>query len=543
MIHFICQSPLEKVSVKGEPFAKPYNNIYAMREEYIAYQLVIFSDKPNGENIYFEDISDCFSAIYKVKQVEVLWPHYAKDYKNDYIIDKPDMLSDILVPLSYRGRLRVNNTPLVLWIEITYGYAGDKTHKIRFTDEEGNETVSEFNVRVLPQDLKSFVLNHVQYIDPHSIADSYNVPLYSNVFWTLLEQHMRAAVNNGVTALVLPVYPVIYDNVIPFKRVQLVNVIEESAGKYNFNYDYLDSWLLCMKSCGIKNIVLPPIFPSLQTKECLPIVCKRGYDIKPVFGKEILIDSKEYCRFMGRFIRCLLDHLKQLEFDNRIEFQLTCNASVMQCQLYRELRESIESNINRYHVSDLMPTGGFYFNSNCTCPTICFKDLEFFVDDRVVSKQVCFNIKNGEDAVNMLIATPPARLRALAFFTYAYSINGWFNMGFNYCGSMDGSTVDLSRDTDNGASYPSGSCHLVYPGMGGPLESIRLHQLKFTKQDVSFLKTAEMNLGYNRVHKLLEETTHITPRTIDISSEKYMSFKRKIYKIYESKAKRKEELK
>jgi hypothetical protein len=59
--------------------------------------------------------------------------------------------------------------------------------------------------------------------------------------------------------------------------------------------------------------------------------------------------------------------------------------------------------------------------------------------------------------------------------------------------------------TDAGGSFPSGDPFLVYPGTGGPLESIRLEVMREALQDQRALQLLESLTGREKAMKLLEE--------------------------------------
>ncbi|MBQ8894169.1 MAG: DUF4091 domain-containing protein [Clostridia bacterium] len=533
MIHILSQPTLEKIKPDATSFKDPYLQASAFCQEEITYQLVLCSDEMCGETVSYEVLPGFTTKLYQVKPVCVSWPHYNDDLKKDYCIDSPGFLPDILDPIPLKGTLLINNNITVLWVSILARQPGNYIHSIRFKTRNYERTAN-FSVHVLPLKLPDPEFCLVPYIDPQSIADSYNVPLYSDVFWELLEKYFKIAHDAGVDTIILPIFPVIYDREVEFKPVQLIRVIEENK-KYRYNYDLLDCWLFLMKKCGINNIVIPPIFPSFRNIQCPEIICQSGRMETVLFDANADMRSSEYTTFIRRFLKAFLLHLEEFKFDGEVEFQISSRPLYIDTEAYKDCRAAVFDAIKRRKVTDALVDIHFYDTKLSAMPSIYLHDLkEFLRDDITITcHTVSLDINSSADVFNFLIAAPAVRLRSMGLFSYYHNIFRVLNLGFNLCLSKDGKAVDLKLDTDNGGSYPSGSCSLVYPGMNGPLSSVRLKQIQLAAQDFRLLRLVDRYIPRSKLLKLLERDFGITPEYLDVTAESYLKFKEKIYEYIE----------
>ena len=194
----------------------------------------------------------------------------------DIELDEPGVMPDCLQPIGDDGVLHVGEALTVLWVEVKVDYSGDLKNIINFTDQYGKVIETCFDIRVIQKELPGKSFFYAQYIDPHSLSDTYGVPLFSSSFWDIFEKHVAMAVDHRVNTMLVPAYPIHYDDGIQYKSVQLVDIIYEGT-QYTFNYDLLDSWLLILHRNGIKRIILPPIFPSFRDFKCPNFRCQKEY--------------------------------------------------------------------------------------------------------------------------------------------------------------------------------------------------------------------------------------------------------------------------
>ncbi len=512
MIHIIQQSSLEKIRCDTPVFKMPYQSASCLVGEEFAYQLLLYSDCEEGEEVSFNRDLLFRADFYLVKQVPVPWPHFNSDSKDDYLLNNPGLLPDILVPIKRGKKLIINKNPTVIWVSLYADYPGNYDISITFSAKSGEQTAS-IKLNVLPNQLPSKVFHHVPYIDLWSIADSYRVPIYCNVFWDMLEKYFELAHYHGVNTMVVPLVPLLEYGPYPIKPTQLVR-LSEHDNELHFDFDLFDSWIYLAQKKHINNIVIPPLFPSFKTMKCPEFIVTRQYRQMPLFDQKTSISSPEYLTFARKLVHKFLAHLKEIGFEGNVEFQFSNDPDAEASPAYNACLAAIDCHVKgrftKYKV----------------------EALHDVVIDQNKPKTIYLDHAEPKDSINLLITASAARLRSLGMLCYYRNIHRMFNFSVNYCYSKaDLKPVNICISTDNENSYPSGSCFIMYPELNGPAPSIRLKQLFFAQQDYNLLIFLERIMSRAEICKMLERELNINDEKHVITAEELLALREKIAAI------------
>lgn len=526
MIHVIQQSCLEKILPNAHSFKEPYDSASVLVGEEFGYQIVLYSDDEQSELVTFKKNIPLFCKLYLVKSVPVSWPHYKNDPKNDYVIDEPALVPDALVPIDENKALYINNNPMVLWVSVDADFPGNFDLSFFFSTKT-EEVETCFKLHILPNRITRSHFTHVEYIDPHSIAESYRVPLYSDLFWELLVKHFNIAAEYGVDTLVTPIFPAEYDVYFPLKPVQLVRVKKVNNREFEFNYDLFDSWYFLAQKAGIKNITIPPIFPSFKTLKCPDIEATEVRTNYKLFDG-VEMTSQEYIAFMRKYLRRFFKHLKEINFDGKVEVQLSCNPQCDDLDLYCQCRNAVFDIIQRYKVADAIVPYHFYDLDYASSPTILLREFKDYCRQFVGDMNVCFDVHTSSEISGFLTALSAVRLRALGALIFRYNIVGFFNLGFNYCYAPAGGG---HHEPENENYLPTGSCSLVYAGPSGPIPSVRLKLFKYAIQDFRAYRAFENLTNGDITAAMQDKALHITPEQLELTAEQYLAYRERVNRL------------
>lgn len=532
MIHIIPRSCYERIDINKLDDTEPLKSITGFSNERVAYQLIVYSDSPNGEAVRYSVVSEIETKLYCINSVSVNWPCYSNDEKCDYELHDPGFLPDAMIPIASEGEIILNTIPTIIWVSCELNNAESFEHVVQFMDKSQNVYSAPIEFRILPNTLLEHPMEYTTYIDPRSIAASYNVPVFSDVFWKLLDKYMAMASENGVNSLLVPLYSVHYEGAIKFEPFQLF-VATVQGRDYKFNFDLLDCWLLYMKKNNIRNIVFPPIFPTFKTLHCAQIMVQEEQKTKILFGENTASIEDKYFSFMNKLIRQTMKHLRELDFRGKITVHFSSNPRYDDTEYYKKCWSSTFDSFRKYRVFDVMPDWEMHRSGYASSPIFKMSEQAFFSMDKTISKQVITDLNTPNDPINHLIATPLARISAFSVFSYYHDFSGWFDLGFNYSYSKLKEPVDLLVSTDNGGSYPSGTCFLVYPTTNGPVMSLRLFHIGLAMQDYRLLMTVERYVSHEKIFEMIEKEFKVTDYSIVVSPKKYIAFKDKLYAFAE----------
>lgn len=196
-------SSLEKIFLNKKPQALGYNHASILKGELFSYQIAYSC---HGQNKI--DVSISLDSTIKDKiGIKLVGnspselPAYAHEHDDNYITTEPGLFPDILYDLE-RNFIEVTKTYRSLWIEVE----ADKDiapgkYPITVTFENTNLNICEsktFFLEVLNATLPEQELIYTQWFYSDCIATYYNVEVFSEKHWILVDQFIEMAADNGI---------------------------------------------------------------------------------------------------------------------------------------------------------------------------------------------------------------------------------------------------------------------------------------------------------------------------------------------------------
>ncbi len=527
MVHVIQQSCLEKIRADAKEFKPEYERASALVGEKFAYQVVLYSDDPVGETVKVELKGHGYNTIYQVKQVPVNWPHYVDDGNARYLTDEPTLLPDALIELSLTPTLKITNQLTVLWMDLHPTLPGDHHLDLHLN----GEFYSRFVLTVLPHEMAEKPFTNCQYIDPCSIAKFYGIPMFSSEHWNMLGKYFEIAAKHGVTHVLTPLYTPLYgDFPMGGEAVQLFSIMLVNR-EYRFNFDLLDSWIAIAKKNGIKNFTFPPIIPSLKTLKCPKLKMMADFRECDVFDDETDVLSLEFHRFIRKFLLDLINHLKEIGVYEQVVMQFSYAPSAEDRDNYLECRKHFKLIPWSNQLADVLSTTEFLDLEIGCIPFYSSAQIERYSNYRI-TQYLFMDIFDPKSIISNLIASPMIDIRKFGTLAFRYNVTSLFNLWFNnYCDSQ-GNRADVNRDTSNENSLPSGNGFLVYPGLKGPVPTVRLKQMYYTFQDRYAFEKLSQSIPYERIYSRIDNKYKLS-LDAPISAEKYWKFREEIYSLFE----------
>ncbi len=526
MIHVIQQSCLEKIKADTREFKPNYESASALVNEEFAYQIVLYSDDAVTQSVSLELQCSDDARLFEVKQVPVTWPHYDDDAKNRYLADTPTLLPDALIPLGRKPTLNINKNICVLWVSVTATFPGDHYIDL-YLDKEYR---SRFVLRVLPYRIPASSFVNCQYIDPCSIAKAYKTTLFSEFHWKLLERYFKIAADHGVTHVLTPIYPPVYDEFPSCdEQIQLVQITKNNLS-YEFNFDLLDSWICIARKSGIHKFTFPPIIPSLKTLECPKLKMTNEWIEQDVFDAQSDVLSPEFSTFIRKFMRELLKHLKLIGAHDDVTFQFSHAPETENAESYMQCRALIKQIIRAHQIADTKVSPEFVELEIGSAPFFSTAEPERFFDFQI-NRHLYMDNLSSKSIINTLIAAPSMRIRAFGAISYCNIFVSLFNLWFNNYFSQECQGHEVTFDTSNHNALPSGLGFLVYPAIDGPIPSIRLKQLHFALQDIAALKQIANTIPKERVVSRIEKKYKLTIQNNTIDADDFLKMREELYSL------------
>ena len=531
MLKFKLVSSLEKAFLdeKIDSF-KEYKYISALKGERISFQLL---------GVYEPDEMDLWTVLFKarfsgklakyvkirnVRHMGVTKPSpYGFHPQEGYLRTTPGVYPDMLEDAIFGGKFVLSRDDLQsFWIDVeipdSEQFVGENelTVSLEATNRTGDLkidvpdmkiTVEVINASLPEQELK---LTHWFYCD--TLAEYYNVPVWSEEHWQIIERFAAMAVKHGQNMILTPIFTPTLDTYIGGERLtnQLVG-ITKNGDTYSFNFDLLDRWVEMCDRIGMKHFEIAHLFTQWGATHAPKIMATVDGEYKRLFGWETDAHSEEYGVFLRTLHTELLGHMKKHGNDKRCFFHISDEPHEKDLDNYRKSQNQVKDVLKGYTIMDALSSFEFYKNGVTETPIPGTRSAQPFVDGGVKDLWVYYCGAAGEGCSSRMLAMPAARNRALGMQLFKYDIVGFLHWGYNFyntCGSYH--TVNPFSDQSGEDWVPAGDMYVVYPGRGGiPLESTRFLVFEDGLKDMRAMKLCESLYSHEEVVSAIEEVAGI----------------------------------
>ena len=484
--------------------------ISVLKGERISFQLVHQRVLEDGEGIY--DYREVFTpkfsgklaryiTVREVKNVGVELPIIVGDADEYYERTEPGLYPDVLQPLHYGGKTIAKTAfPTSLWIDLTIPADADEVGESEITIEMESERGGIKSVSTLRVDLINAVLPEqelllTQWFHCDCLANYYDVEVWSEKHWQIVENFARVAHKNGINLLLTPTFTPPLDTMVGGERLtnQLVGV-EVNGGKYSFSFDLLDRWVDMCDRIGIKYLEIAHFFTQWGAEHAPKVMATVDGEYKKIFGWETDATSAEYTEFLREFVKAFLAHMKKNGNDKRCFFHISDEPQIQHLESYTKAKSVVADLLEGYVIMDALSDYDFWTQGIVDTPIPCNDHIKPFLENNVPNLWTYYCCGQRKDNVsNRLIAMPSWRNRSIGMQMYKYDIVGFLQWGYNFYSnqfSVDGTEPYTNLSGEHWV--PAGDTFSVYPGPRGTvLESLRIVVFSDALQDMCAMKLCE----------------------------------------------------
>ena len=506
--------------------------ISALKGEKLSFQLVHVRELEPGEGIYHyrELFTPKFSGelakyvtVREVKNVGVDLPIIVGDSDEYYERTTPGLYPDVLSATHYGGMTIAKTAfPTSLWIDIDVPAdatcVGETELKIEMVNEAGEvKTVDTLTVDLVNAPLPEQELILTQWFHCDSLAHYYDVEVWSEKHWQIVENFARAAHRNGINLLLTPTFTPPLDTKVGGERLtnQLVGVTVEN-GEYSFNFDLVDRWVDMCDRIGIKYLEIAHLFTQWGAKHAPKVMATVDGEYKKIFGWETDATSPEYVGFLRTFIPAFLEHMKKSGNDKRCFFHISDEPQMDHIESYRAAKSSVEDLLKGYVIMDALSDYDFWQLGIVDLPIPCNDHIKPFIENKVPNLWTYYCCGQRVNVSNRLIAMPSWRNRSIGMQMYKYDIVGFLQWGFNFYNNQF-SVDECEPYTDVSGEHwvPAGDTFSVYPAPHGKVyESLRIVVFHDALQDISAMRLCESLYSkeevVSEIEKVFGETLEFT---------------------------------
>lgn len=501
----------------------PLKKISALKGERISFQLVTQYIKESTDSKFTERklytpkvisvLSDC-ATLSEVRNVGVELPTLPDIADDNYERTSVGLYPDAITPLNYSGKVNARVLfPSSVWVEVVipedYKKNGETEIKLELIDEAGEIAGTEsLVIDIINAVLPEQTLIMTQWFHCDCLANYYDVEVWSEKHWQIVENFARVAVKNGINMLLTPTFTPPLDTKIGGERLttQLVGVTV-TGGKYSFNFNLLDRWVDMCDRIGIKYFEISHLFTQWGAKHAPKVMATVDGEYKRIFGWDTDAQADEYVGFLRQFLKEFIDHMKKSGNDKRCYFHVSDEPVKDQIDSYCAAKKSIADLLDGYVTMDALSDYSFYEQGIVSTPISNTNSIANFVNKDIPNLWAYYCCGECANVSNRFIAMPSCRNRSIGMQMYKYDIAGFLHWGFNFFSNQHSSDITNPFTNCSGDSWvPSGDTASVYPGFRGTaLESIRLVAFYEALQDMRAMKLCESLYSKSKVVAEIEK--------------------------------------
>lgn len=527
---------MEKVLPSREPSDEGMREqISGLKGETVSYQIACYAEPEGFIRGDVEVISPVRNWV-RVRTVELVPCDYPCGIRRDedYLATEPGMYPDRLEDLKELGDTKKSwGIPLLygqwrsLWVDVEIPEdAAAGTYSVEICIRAGQELLASvpMEVKVINAVLPALKIPHTEWFHSDCLANYYEVEVFSEEYWRIVENFVRTAVKRKYNMLLTPIFTPPLDTAVGGERrtVQLVDVEVLHDGTYAFGFENFERWVEMGKRCGIKFFEMSHLFTQWGAKAAPKIMAKKDGVYQRIFGWETDASGAEYGEFLHQFLTALKKELERLEIASKTYFHISDEPSMEHMDSYCAAKKTVAKDLEGYQIFDALSDYNFYEQGLVEQPVCSMDHIQTFLDHREAEGEPkklwgYYCVSQAEKVTNRFIVQPAYRTRILGVQMYKYKLDGFLHWGYNFYNSIYSLfSINPYQSTDAGKAFPSGDPFVVYPGKNGkPEESIRLMMMYEAMADLCAMNLLEELCGREAVLECIEAdqvTMEVYPR-------------------------------
>lgn len=506
-------SSLVKVFADEELEALPYKKGSALVNESYSYQVAYRADKlTKGVRVKVISPLEASIELAQVGLIPVELAAYA-NHDEHVIRGTAGLFPDPLYPLSdEEGLALVPNQWRSIWVTVTLqGESVPGVHPIKIVFETaGGEQLGEetFELEVIGDSLPQQKLIYTNWFHSDCLATYYNVEVFSEKHWTLIETFLRTAVQYGMNMVLTPLFTPPLDTAVGGERptVQLVDV-KRNGTQFEFNFDKLERWIQMCSGLGIQYFEFSHLFTQWGAKHAPKIMAQTEQGEQQIFGWTTDAGGEEYENFLNQFLPQLIGFIRSNHLEQRSFFHVSDEPRKEHLSFYEKASARLKGHLQGFPVIDALSDYDFYELGYVQTPIPASNHMEPFIENQVPDLWTYYCCSQFEKVANRFIDMPSWRSRILGFQLYKFQIRGFLHWGYNFWYSQYSiKPINPYQQTDANYGFPAGDPFVVYPGENGePVLSLRLKVFYDAFQDLRALEKLESYMGREQVMQWIEE--------------------------------------
>jgi hypothetical protein len=313
-------------------------------------------------------------------------------------------------------------------------------------------------------------------------------------WWKLTHDQLKDMLEHGSNVVYVPMF---FDRRETFKRpCQLLVINEPSPGRYEFDWSKVKRFVDMCREIGFDQFEWSHMWIYWGVENPMRLY-------KNVDGAYVMLwppDTKAlsdvYVNFLKQFLPQFHDFLVKENLLENSYFHLSDEPGTGQhLANYKAARKLLKELAPWMKVMDALSDVQYGRQGLTDIPIPMVSAAQAYIDAKI-PHWVYFCCSPTGPWLNRFMDTPLAKIRMSGWLFYKLRARGFLHWGFNYWHAME---QERSIDPFTEASgelwpnIPYGDPFMIYPGLDGPIDSIRWEVFAESLQDYAILQTANIS--------------------------------------------------
>ncbi|MBC7237774.1 MAG: DUF4091 domain-containing protein [Chloroflexi bacterium] len=353
-------------------------------------------------------------------------------------------------------------------------------------------SVTVHDVVLAPRE--GFHITHWFYTD--ALMDYYGTKGFDRAFWAILPKYLQNIVDHGLDTLYVPVFTPPLDGV---KRPsQLLRVSRIGSDTYRFDWRDVRRYIELAREAGITHFEWCHLFTQWGAKQAIRVYEGQGQDEKLLWPASTRATAPTYRTFLSQFLPAFYNFLTEQGLLDHSFFHVSDEPHGEEdLAQYRAARNLLDRLAPWMSVMDALSDIEYARQGLVNMPVPSIRTALQFVEEGIPCWCYYCCSPRGE-YLNRLLDTPLPKIAMHGLLFYRWPLQGFLHWGYNYWyRSQTRELIDPYAVQDGhrwARGWAYGDPFVVYPGVDGPVDSIRWEVFAESLQDYRLLQT----LGISR---------------------------------------------
>lgn len=533
----LCDN-LEKVFQDTEPRAMDTSIGYSVllgesADFQVAFRVPEGLEEPAHLHVTVDDASAPFTQVRRV--VSVPCQAVKQQFDDHYLRRETGRYPDLLTPVS-GGVVTVSEPGWhSVWLTVrleNISDAGPRPVTVTVTQDGATVLEQTVLINVLPRHLPSLPIAHTEWFHLDSLAEYYDVPVFSEAHWEIIDRFLASAAAMDVNTILTPLWTPPLDTAVGSYRtpVQLID-IRVDEGRYSFDFSRLQRWLALCRRHGITRLEVPHFFTQWGARFTPAFYAQVDGVTQRVFGWDVAATDPRYREFLEALVPAVIEALSRHWDLSQVYFHISDEPHGEEhTASYQAARDVVAPLLRGLHLIDALSDLDLYTQGLVRTPVAANDAIEPFLKAGVEPLWTYYCVAQQKEVSNRFINQPLIRARVLASQLYKFRLGGFLHWGFNfYFSELSTHLVDPFLDTTAGGAFPGGDPFIVYPGPGGtPLESVRYRTIAAAMADLRAMHLLEQLYGRAAVLEIIDPDDSLTMTSFSYDADTWRRMREQV---------------